>query len=329
MLAQIGAFTAGSALTARLLRHINSMRLVPAGLIIIVIAGFGFGAGLHLLPTGIATVMGPAALWAFGIALLMPGTTTSALAGFASIAGAASALTGLLQVGGLQLGSAMLTFKKRLSLALIALATALTVVIATSVLPLADWILALGIRLHGYGLIGVVLFSSIYVAFTLVFVPASTFSLAAGLLYGVWGIPLSWASMMVAALIAFPLARGVLAGRVEALLAEQPRVRLVTDAINEEGWRMVLLVRVSGIVPFGLQNYLFGVTRISFVAYVLASSVGVLPSILLYAGIGAFGQASLDGTEMGFLKLAVLALSVTAALALVVITARRIRVRLK
>jgi len=223
----------------------------------------------------------------------------------------------------------MLTFKKRLSLALIALATALTVVIATSVLPLADWILALGIRLHGYGLIGVVLFSSIYVAFTLVFVPASTFSLAAGLLYGVWGIPLSWASMMVAALIAFPLARGVLAGRVEALLAEQPRVRLVTDAINEEGWRMVLLVRVSGIVPFGLQNYLFGVTRISFVAYVLASSVGVLPSILLYAGIGAFGQASLDGTEMGFLKLAVLALSVTAALALVVITARRIRVRLK
>jgi len=107
MLAQTGAFTAGSALTARLLRHTNSMRFVPAGLIILVIAGFGFGAGLHLLPTGIATVMGPAALWAFGIALLMPGTTTSALAGFASIAGAASALTGFLQVGGGLAGTAV------------------------------------------------------------------------------------------------------------------------------------------------------------------------------------------------------------------------------
>ena len=107
MLAQTGAFTAGSALTARLLRHTNSMRLVPAGLIIIVIAGCGFGAGLHLLPTGIATVMGPAALWAFGIALLMPGTTTTALAGFASIAGAASALTGFLQVGGGLAGTAV------------------------------------------------------------------------------------------------------------------------------------------------------------------------------------------------------------------------------
>src|SRR5215217_4633293 len=61
---------------------------------------FRLGAGPHLLPTGIATVMGPAAPWAFGIALLMPGTTTSALASFASIAGAASALTGFLQVGG-------------------------------------------------------------------------------------------------------------------------------------------------------------------------------------------------------------------------------------
>src|SRR5215211_7025959 len=222
----------------------------------------------------------------------------------------------------------VLTAKKRLGLALIALATVLTLALATWNVPLTDCILTLAMRLHGYGLAGVVLFTTMYVAFTLLFVPSSTFSLAAGLLYGVWGIPLSWFSMMVAALIAFPLARGVLVGRVEALLADRPRVRVVADAINEEGWRMVLLVRVSGIVPFGLQNYLFGITRIGFAPYILASTVGVLPSILLYAGIGAFGQASLEGTGAGLLKLAVLALSVVAALILVVITARRIRVRL-
>jgi uncharacterized membrane protein YdjX (TVP38/TMEM64 family) len=133
----------------------------------------------------------------------------------------------------------------------------------------------------------------------------------------------------MAALIAFPLARGVLAGRVEELLADRPRLRVVADAINEEGWRMVLLVRISGIVPFGLQNYLLGVTRVRFIPYLLATTVGVLPSILLYAGIGAFGQASIDGSEIGILKLAVLTLSVVSALILVVITARRIRLKLQ
>jgi uncharacterized membrane protein YdjX (TVP38/TMEM64 family) len=201
--------------------------------------------------------------------------------------------------------------------------------VATSNVQLTDWILLLAMRVQGYGVTGVVLFTTMYVASILLFVPASTFSLAAGLLYGAWGIPLAWFAMMMAALIAFPLARGVLAGRVEELLADRPRLRVVADAINEEGWRMVLLVRVSGIVPFGLQNYLLGVTHIRFIPYLLATTVGVLPSILLYAGIGAFGQASIDGSEFGFLKLAVLALSVIAALVLVVITARRIRLKLQ
>jgi DHA1 family bicyclomycin/chloramphenicol resistance-like MFS transporter len=107
MLAQTGAFTAGSALTARLLRRIDAMRLVPVGLAVVVAAGLGFGIGLQVFPASVYTVMGPAALWAFGIALVMPGTTTSALAGFASIAGAASALTGFFQVGGGLAGSAV------------------------------------------------------------------------------------------------------------------------------------------------------------------------------------------------------------------------------
>jgi DHA1 family bicyclomycin/chloramphenicol resistance-like MFS transporter len=85
----------------------DAMRLVPIGLAVVVAAGLGFGVGLHIFPASVYTVMGPAALWAFGIALVMPGTTTSALAKFATIAGAASALTGFLQVGGGLAGSAI------------------------------------------------------------------------------------------------------------------------------------------------------------------------------------------------------------------------------
>lgn len=91
---------------------------------------------------------------------------------------------------------------------------------------------------------------------------------------------------------------------------------------------MVLLVRISGIVPFGLQNYVLGVTRIGFMPFLLASSIGVLPSILVYAGAGAFGQATLAGPETSSLKIVALCLSAAAALTLVVITARRIRTKI-
>jgi DHA1 family bicyclomycin/chloramphenicol resistance-like MFS transporter len=107
MVAQTGAFTAGSVLTARLLRRMDALRLVPVGLLLVVAAGLGFGIGLRVFSPSVLSVMGPAALWAFGIALVMPGTTTSAMAGFAAIAGAASALTGFLQVGGGLAGSAV------------------------------------------------------------------------------------------------------------------------------------------------------------------------------------------------------------------------------
>jgi MFS transporter, DHA1 family, multidrug resistance protein len=44
-------------------------------------------------------VMGPIVIWAFGCALVIPGATTGALAGFPTVAGAASALAGFLQIG--------------------------------------------------------------------------------------------------------------------------------------------------------------------------------------------------------------------------------------
>ncbi len=194
---------------------------------------------------------------------------------------------------------------------------------------MTEWLSALTARLGDYGPLGAALFGGMYVGAVMLLVPAWTFSLAAGLLYGLWGLPLSWLSMMAAASIAFPLSRGALAGPVAAALDQRPRLRLVAEVIDQEGWRMVLLVRVSGIVPFGLQNYVFGVTRIRFLPYLSATSIGVLPGILLHAGAGAFGQATLAGSETNALTITVLSVSALAALALVLVTARRIRAMLK
>ncbi len=106
MLLQTGAYTAGAALTGQLLRRgVEAKRLIPAGLAFVAVGAIGFAIGLRLLPPSLLTVMGPAGLWAFGIALVMPGTTSDALLGYPTMAGAASALTGFLQIGGGLAGS--------------------------------------------------------------------------------------------------------------------------------------------------------------------------------------------------------------------------------
>jgi DHA1 family bicyclomycin/chloramphenicol resistance-like MFS transporter len=107
MMAQTCSYFAGAALTGRLLRQVDSKRLVPAGLALVLLGAAWFAIGLRLVPPSLVTVMGPVGIWAFGNALIIPGATTGALAGFGSIAGAASALTGFLQIGGGLAGSAI------------------------------------------------------------------------------------------------------------------------------------------------------------------------------------------------------------------------------
>lgn len=100
MMMQTGSFIASSLVTKLLLRRVEARRLVPVGLGLVVTAGAAMLVLLRVVEPSVLSVMGPVALWAFGIGLLNPGATTAALAGFPSIAGAASALLGFVQVGG-------------------------------------------------------------------------------------------------------------------------------------------------------------------------------------------------------------------------------------
>lgn len=105
MLAQSGSFTAGAYVVRRLLRRAAAEALVPWGLGLAV-SGAGLVAVLlRLWEPGFAVVMGPVAVYAFGIAFIMPAMTTASLAPFPAMAGAAAALAGFLQIGGGLVGS--------------------------------------------------------------------------------------------------------------------------------------------------------------------------------------------------------------------------------
>ena len=107
MMMQTGAFMLGTLIARPLLNRFKAQQLILPGLLLVLTGAVAMAVGPHVMALSTLSVMLPISFWACGCALLLPGCTTSALAGFGSIAGAASALTGFLQIGSGFLGTSI------------------------------------------------------------------------------------------------------------------------------------------------------------------------------------------------------------------------------
>lgn len=107
LLLQTGSYLAGGLLFRRLMTFYNPRLLAMAGYLAIVIAGSIIIVLLSFLEPSYLLVMAPMALFAFGIALVMPVMTLAGMAPFPGMAGAASALMGFFQMGGGLVGGAI------------------------------------------------------------------------------------------------------------------------------------------------------------------------------------------------------------------------------
>lgn len=142
-----------------------------------------------------------------------------------------------------------------------------------------------------------ILFVLVYAAAAVAFVPGSVMTLASGAIFGlVKGVVLVSIASTTAAAISFLLGRFALRGWVEKKLAHRPAFRALDEAVGREGWKMVLLLRLSPVFPFTLLNYALGLTRIGFWPAVLASWVGMLPGTILYVYLGSLAQVAATGS---------------------------------
>jgi uncharacterized membrane protein YdjX (TVP38/TMEM64 family) len=127
-----------------------------------------------------------------------------------------------------------------------------------------------------------------YVLGTLLFFPGSLLTLGAGFLYGLaGGLAVVVPGSVLGAMLAFLLGRTVLRGPIAARMKKHPRFRAVDQAVAEEAFKVVLLLRLSPVVPFNLLNYGLGVTRVPWGTYLLASLLGMLPGTVLYVYLGS------------------------------------------
>ncbi|MBA4177408.1 MAG: sulfurtransferase [Leptothrix sp. (in: Bacteria)] len=182
---------------------------------------------------------------------------------------------------------------------------------------------ALQAWVEGAGAAGPVLFMGLYAAATVLLLPGAVVTLAGGALFGpLWGTLWNLIGATVGAALAFLIARHLGADWVARRAG--PRLQRLNEGVASEGWRFVAFVRLVPLFPFNLLNYALGLTRISFVTYLLATWVFMLPGALAYTWLGHAGREALSGGD-ALVRNITIAVSLLAAVALVPRMVRKLR----
>jgi uncharacterized membrane protein YdjX (TVP38/TMEM64 family) len=162
-------------------------------------------------------------------------------------------------------------------------------------LPARQWIEAFDAWIAALGMRGVLLFALVYGVAVVLLAPAELLSIAAGFMFGAWGFPLVVFAATIGAALAFLVSRYAVRTKLRRFLREKPRYVAIDRAVAEEGWRIVVLLRLNPLVPFNLQNYFFGATDVGFVPYAVATFFGIMPGTAFYVYLGTLGREAGSG----------------------------------
>jgi uncharacterized membrane protein YdjX (TVP38/TMEM64 family) len=176
---------------------------------------------------------------------------------------------------------------------LLALLLVAAVIAGLRLLPAQDWLERFLDWASGTGTAGMVVFVAVYVVAAVLFVPGSILTLGAGAVFGLfWGTAAVSVGSTLGAAAAFLVGRYLARERVARWAGENPKFEAIDAAVGRAGGRIVLLARLSPLFPYNLLNYLFGLTRVGFWSYLLASWAGMFPATVLYVYLGFAGRAA-------------------------------------
>jgi uncharacterized membrane protein YdjX (TVP38/TMEM64 family) len=149
-----------------------------------------------------------------------------------------------------------------------------------------DWIGALGPWAP-------ITYVAVYIVAAVLLIPGSALTIGAGAAFGpVEGI--FWASLAatLAATCAFLVGRYLARNAVARRMEGNPRFEAIDQAVAAEGWKIVLLMRLSPVFPYTFLNYAFGLTRVKLGHYFLASWIGMFPGTVMYVYLGSLAQVA-------------------------------------
>jgi uncharacterized membrane protein YdjX (TVP38/TMEM64 family) len=210
---------------------------------------------------------------------------------------------------------------------------AVALVIALRTLPVDAPVASLRSWADTSGPAGMVGFGAAYVVLALLFVPGAALTMVAGAVFGIgWGMVVVAIATSVADAAAFLLGRYIARGAVVRLMERYPRFKVVDRTISRGGWRIVALIRLSPALPYSASNYLFGVTSVPFLPFLISSGIFTLPGALAYLYLGYVGAETVNGSSRNAVEWVLLSLGLAVtlgAIGYIAVLARRTFAELK
>ena len=147
-------------------------------------------------------------------------------------------------------------------------------------------------KIAALGPYGYLYFAALYILAEILAVPAMPLTASSGYLFGlIPGTLTVLLSATTAACISFFIGRTFLRTWAQKMIAGSPRWRAIDGAISKEGFKVILLLRLSPLLPFAVSNYLYGVTSVDFWSFFVATFIGFAPGTFGIVYAGSVGKA--------------------------------------
>lgn len=136
------------------------------------------------------------------------------------------------------------------------------------------------------------IFVGMYCAFVALFLPGVVLIIGAGFVFGFWkGLLAVWIGGAVGQALAFLLARYLLKDWVESFVkGKWAKWEYIDKAIELDGWKLVLIMRFSPLIPYNLLNIAMATTSMPFWQFTIVSAIGILWECAVFCYFGSMAE---------------------------------------
>ena len=140
--------------------------------------------------------------------------------------------------------------------------------------------------LEAMGIFAPIIYIFLYTVATWLILPSTPLNLTGGAIFGIWwGTLWTTVAALLAAIVAFGFTRTI--GRELIIRKFAGRWDAVDAEIRQGGLFYMFAIRLLPIIPYGIVNFVAGLTSIKFKDYFIGTLFGTLPGVLPFVMMGA------------------------------------------
>jgi uncharacterized membrane protein YdjX (TVP38/TMEM64 family) len=146
-------------------------------------------------------------------------------------------------------------------------------------------------KLKNEGFLGILIYIILGIILNVVFFMYAFINYSSGLIFGFKrGFIISYAIVIISAIIGFFISRNILKNKVEKKIKKYELLNNIhknQDSYNTIEWIIYNIISRVSPLPFTINNYFWGSTKITFINYIIGTMIGVLPWLLFEVYIGS------------------------------------------